>query len=571
MRGKRAVCASLLGALLIAALSVPAREPLTPGSVLPERPSPRRPALPEFLPETPDSGFIPPPAPEDTRPLTAPGGPRFVLRGVVFEGNTVFSEETLGAIADDFVGKKVTLADLEELRYRLTRHYTDQGYINSGAVLKPGQNVDEGVILYQIREGRLNAVRVKGTGRLRPSYVRNRIWSDPEHPLNTQALQERFQLLLQDPLIERLNGELLPGTEPGSAILDLDVTRARFYRLSLGADNYRPPSTGAERVYTAGVLHNLSGYGDTLDFSLGASGGIIEGFAGYTFPITARDTLLDLRFSRSDNAIIEEPLEDLDIKSEMWGLGLGVFHPVYRSLRRTATLGIILARRESQTFLLGEPFPFALGVGEDGKSRTTALRLSQELLDHTAKHALALRSTFSLGIGALGATVHGQDLPDSQFFAWLGQTQYARRLGEQGTQLILRGDVQLANDQLLDLERIAVGGIRTVRGYRENELVRDNGYALSAELRYPVWRGETLGPAESRLHIAAFMDFGTAWNRGQSTHQDYLHSVGLGLLWTLRHWVSGEIYFAHAIREPSPRQEYNLQDSGIHFSVRVNG
>ncbi len=568
---KAVVRAGMIGALLASCLSVQAAELVASGSDLAERPSARRPELPEFLPETPESSFTTPPMPEDEQASVGPDGPAFWLRRVAFEGNTVFSDQELEAIARDFVGKNVTLTELDELRYRLTRYYVDQGYINSGVILKPGQIVDDGIVSYQVLEGRLDEVRVNGTGRLRPNYLRDRIWPDPERPFNIESLQEHFQLLLRDPLIKQLNGELQPGTRPGSAALDLQVTRSRPYELSLGVDNHRPPSTGSERAYAAGVLRNLSGYGDALDFSIGFSDGTDEIFAGYSIPITARDSRIVLLFDKSDNAVVEEPMKGLDIESETWGLELGLRYPVHRTLGRTVTLGIALAKRESQTFLLGDPFPFSPGADDNGESRVTVLRLSQELVDRNTEQALALRSTFSIGIDAFGATVHSGDRPDSQFFAWLGQAHYARRLGEGGAQLILRGDVQLANDELLDLERFAVGGARTVRGYRENELVRDNGFAISAELRYPVWRGEKKKDTlENLLQIASFMDFGTAWNRGESTHRNRLHSVGLGLLWTYSRRVNAELYLAHDLEEAAPKEHHNLQDDGVHFRLTVS-
>jgi hemolysin activation/secretion protein len=268
---KAMVSTCLIGAVLISCLLAQPTEQGTPGSILTERPSANRPELPEFLPAKPGSGLSPPPVLEGERPSVESSGTSFKLQGVVFEDNTVFSDQELDAIAKDFVGKKVTLAELEELRYRPTRHYTDQGYINSGVVLKPGQIVDDGIVVYQVWEGRIDEVHVNGAGRLRPDYVRDRIWPDPKSPFDVQALQERFQLLLLDPLIERLNGELLPGAEPGSATFDLEVTRSRPYELSFGMNNHRPPSTGALLVYAAGVLRDLSGYGDALDLWIGFS------------------------------------------------------------------------------------------------------------------------------------------------------------------------------------------------------------------------------------------------------------------------------------------------------------
>jgi hemolysin activation/secretion protein len=485
---------------------------------------------------------------------------------VAFEGNTVFSNEALAAVSKAFLGW-VTLADLEELRYRLTRYYTDRGYINSGVMLKPEQKVEDGVVVFQVMEGRLDEIRVGGTKRLRPDYVRDRIWPDPRQPFEVSSLQEQFQLLLQDPLIERMDGKLRPGTLPGSAILDVDVGRARPWDLTLGVDNHRPPSTGAERAFATGVVRNLTGVGDVLEFAAGFSHGTQDGSAMYSIPLSRQNSRLWLRLDTSDTSVVEEPLEDLDIESETETLELGFSYPLHRSLSRSILLGLELAWRENETLLLNQPFSFSPGA-DNGESTVSVLRFTQELIDRTSEQAMALRSSFSFGLDAFGSTVHGDDLPDSRFVALLGQAQYARRLDNRGTRLILRGDIQIASDDLLSLERFAMGGVRTVRGYRENELVRDNGLVLSAELRYPLRTGDSSGHSENALQVAIFTDYGAAWNKGED--RDYLHSAGLGLLWSHKQRYEIELYLAHDIQDVDVKQDHDLQDDGVHFRLGIN-
>ncbi|MFP4347760.1 MAG: ShlB/FhaC/HecB family hemolysin secretion/activation protein [Desulfococcaceae bacterium] len=530
-------------------------------------PSEERPALPEFLPESPEKGLELPPVPEGK--TRQPGRFSFELKGIDLEGNTVFSDENLTEVAESFIGKQVTLADLEEIRYRITRRYVDAGYVNSGAVLKPDQRVENGRVTYLVIEGRLDEISITGAGRLRPRYVQNRLRSDPERPFNTQELQERFQLLLQDPLIDRMNGSIRPGMEPGEAMLDLEVTRSRPYALRLIADNHRPPSTGAERITAAGSVWNLTGFGDRLDASFGISEGADEWAAAFTIPLNAMDTRLSLRYLKSDSSVIEEPLDDVDIESETETGEIQLMHPILRNLRRSFEVGATLAVRESKTWLLDEPFSFTEGA-ENGKSQVTALRLIGSFVDRTSETALALRSTFNFGLDLFGATQHGGDRPDGQFFSWLGQAQYARRISPRLGQLIFRGDIQIAEDELLTLERIAVGGVHTVRGYRENELVRDSGYILSLEWRYPLFRQLTGGGHEHLLQIAPFMDFGAAWNKGESIHEDCLHSVGVGLLWSFSPWANAELYWGHDLESASDPEDYDLQDDGIHFLVSID-
>jgi hemolysin activation/secretion protein len=52
-----------------------------------------------------------------------------------------------------------------------------------------------------------------------------------------------------------------------------------------------------------------------------------------------------------------------------------------------------------------------------------------------------------------------------------------RRFDTRGDQYVLRNDLQLAKDPLLPLEQFTVGGASTVRGYRENQLVKDKTHS----------------------------------------------------------------------------------------------
>ena len=531
-----------------------------------EQPSGAFPEPTESATDSRGNGFVLPPAPA-TR-TTASEAAVFELKGVVFEGNTAISDDALQAVAASFIGRQAGVAELEELRYRLTRLYVDRGFINSGAIVKPGQAADSGVVVYTIEEGRLNRVHVTGNGRLRAGYIEKRIWPDSRQPFDMHALEERFQLLLENPLIRRMDGSIQPGAESGEAILHLDVEREKPYCLYISMDNHRPPSTGAERAMLSGWVGNLTGQGDMLDFSIGVTEGAEEGSVGFSIPLNARDTTLSLYYSRNENAIIEEPLNDIDVESESEDMEARVMHPIFRNMDSELQAGAALALRKSKTYLLDQPFSFSPGV-ENGLAKVTALRLVQSYMRRGGNQALALRSTFSIGVDLFDPTLHGDDPPDSRYLSWLGQAQYTRRIGKDLGLIVLKGALQLSDDRLLPQEQFAVGGADTVRGYRENALVRDNGFLISAEWRYPLLLGKGQGTPSNMLQLVSFMDFCEAWDRGKEGRDDTLHSVGAGLIFTPRSWIDMEIYWAHDIVERVDADEYNLQDDGIHFSCSL--
>ena len=124
---------------------------------------------------------------------------------------------------------------------------------------------------------------------------------------------------------------------------------------------------------------------------------------------------------------------------------------------------------------------------------------------------------------------------------------------DNGAQIQFRGDIQLSNDGLLALEQFALGGANSIRGYRENELVRDQGFALSIEFRYPLLDSTTF---PGSLTAIPFMDFGGSWDVSKSNDIEYLHSVGLGLVWT-----AGTPGYRRIVL--CPRFEYSAAQAGV--------
>ncbi|MGB0911542.1 MAG: ShlB/FhaC/HecB family hemolysin secretion/activation protein [Nitrospirales bacterium] len=184
------------------------------------------------------------------------------------------------------------------------------------------------------------------------------------------------------------------------------------------------------------------------------------------------------------------------------------------------------------------------------------------------------RSRFSVGIDTLGATANsGGHQPDTHFFTWLGQIQGAHRFDPLGIQLIGRTDLQLSNDGLFPLEQYAMGGRFTVRGYRENSLVRDNAFLFTAETRIPVLPS-ILGL--ETVQFAPFFDVGRSWNAKGDTEPETLASVGAGLRFSFRQTAMpllqhsyANIYWGQQLR-PVPGSvdsNTNLQDHGVHFQV----
>lgn len=484
----------------------------------------------------------------------------------VFSGNTVIGTAELQAISAPYLSRPITLDEVEELRQKLSRLYTDRGYVNSGVLRKPSSTQDE--LAFDVVEGRLSDIRVQGNGRLDARYITRRLSPDSNAPFNMEALRERYQLLLADPQIERLNSRLSPGEQPGEAVLDVDVALARPYQFTVYANNYRPPSIGASAVGLSASFKNLTGHGDQLDLGLQSvppSGAIGRTNLAWGVPLGFSGTRLSLALDHGDSSVVEEPAAALGITSQLRSVEAGLSQLLVENLTHTFTLGLNHMQRESRTLLLGTPFSFTPNEPE-GVVRETLWRIWQDYSHRSPSQVLTLRSTFTLGLNNLTDAPVGLpmtiDAADRTYTTWMGQLQWARQVAVNGAQLVARATVQRSANRLLALDGIAVGGVNSVRGFRENELVRDEGEFINLEFDYPALRNAT----GMNINLIPFFDIGGARNRGGAS--DRLASSGLAV--RLHHTgFTADLVVAKRLQQPdaSTSSGASLQDQGIHLQV----
>jgi len=240
-----------------------------------------------------------------------------------------------------------------------------------------------------------------------------------------------------------------------------------------------------------------------------------------------------------------------------------VRHPLYRSLNDEVWLSFLLEKSEDKTFLLGRPFTVSPG-SVDGELNLTRLSLGAEWIRRTQSSVLAARTALTAGIDALGAT-HQPSEPDSEFLLWTAGVQYSRRMSKRDDVLVVQAGFQMSNDALPPPAQFRLGGRYTVRGYRENYMVRDQGIYAGVEYQIPLWNGTE--ESSWSLWLAPFVDGGMGCDWKQSDSESLL-SCGVGLRGTVSDWFEGELYFGLPLLNRSD-QDSDLQDHGIHFRVSL--
>lgn len=504
---------------------------------------------------------------------------------------------------------RFSLTQLIKIADGVAQYYANKGYKTSGAIIEVSQGnqqTAEREVKIKVIEGELKSENIKVTfpsakqdnqeisrQRLNPNYIKSRLALAASKPLNIDKLQEALQLLQLDPLIKSVTARLSAGAAPGESILDVQVEESKSFSTALSSDNGRSPSIGSIQQRAGLREGNLLGIGDVLNLNYTNTNGSNSWDTSYTLPLNARDGKLSFTYSNSHSRVVESPFNDIDkdgndgdIKSASRSYELTLRQPIFRSIKSSNsdasrrqstvqefTLGLTTSLRESQTSLLGIPFPLSTGANENGFTRVFALRFFQDWTKQNSQEVIALRSQFSFGLNALGSTINkpipevNEFVPDSRFFSWQGQAQWVRRLGRDKL-LLLRTNAQLADRALVSSEQLSFGGLGSVRGYRQDTLQTDNGVLASAEVQLPILR---VFRNKGVIQVVPFVDYGMGWNSSgkENPNPNTLASAGLGLQWRQGNDFTARLDWGIPLISVESRGK-TWQENGLYFSVQWN-
>lgn len=490
----------------------------------------------------------------------------------------------------------LSAADAVTLVQLINRAYLTAGFVNSGLLVTDRSNLAAGVLDLRLVFGGLVSASADtppltiawgedGRRGLNEAYVRDRFPSASARPLSALEIERDFRLLAEDPAIRTVNADLRPGARPGEASLHLIVHPERQFDVYLGVANDRSPSVGGERIFAGGHVRSMIVPGDLFSAEGGLTEGIEDVQASYSVPFFTPRTFLSLRGSLNNAAVIDAALVPLDIQAEDRSGQIGISHrfieeplspsatPGRWSSSRTLTAGVLLSHRQQKSFLLGQPFSFAPG-SVDGRSEYTALRFTADYLVRNVDQVFAVALTATIGAGGTQSPLPGVQNPDENFKVLLAQINYARRLNANGLELRARLTGQIADSILYSGERLSIGGESSVRGYRENLFLVDNGLIGSIELAQPF----SLTPraaGERRFDWGAFTAsvFADAavYGNAEPPHPTdrFIAGAGLSLAWTPSDAIAARVSYGIAFDDIVLPGGKDIQDHGLHFRLTV--
>lgn len=487
-----------------------------------------------------------------------------------------------------------TAAQAVALVQLINRAYLTAGFFNSGLLVGEQPDLAAGTLRLELVFGRLSAgagidaVNVRWTSNraagLTEDYVRNRFPSARGRPLSAFQIERDFRLLAEDPAIATINAQLLPGSRPGEAMLNLVVDPARRFDTYIGVSNDRSPSVGGERFFVGGFARNLVTGGDLMTAEFGTASGLDDAQASYSFPLISPALSATLRGTFNNAAVIDRPLLPLDISARDRSLQAGLSWRIFGvplmpttvpdrwSPSQNLSVGAIVVNRWQRSFLFGQPFSFAPG-SVDGRAEYRVLRLVADYLMRDVDQVLAISLTGTLGLGGTQSRNPAIPNPDDNFRALLLQANYARRIGGSGLELRARLSGQVADGVLYSGERVSIGGETSVRGYRQNLFLADNAAIGSVELALPFSlspRARRSGGVDWAAFTASLFADAALFDTLQTPSSEHsLASVGVGLAWAPSEAITVRVSYGVALNEIELPGSRDLQDRGVQFRVVV--
>jgi hemolysin activation/secretion protein len=504
----------------------------------------------------------PPAAPAQDSGLT------FALHGVVFEGNTVLPDRTLQSVAAPYIGKPVTLAQVNELAGRVAAAYRAAGYILVRAVVPP-QQFDNGQLTIRVVEGYIDKVTIQGNAggatQLLTSYGKRIAAARPL----TKKVMERELLLASDASGLGVRSVLTASpTMPGAADLTLVVTprpveafasvdnRGSKYlgpEQVMGGVFFNNPFGGARRIGLNGTVTPNAGpdlaYGAaSLDQPLGSSG--LRLFATASYTATRPGQALRALGTAGKATNLEGRLSYPIIRSRDLNLQVsGGF--AYRDVSSSSDATPVLFDDHIRTLDAGV---YVNALDDWGGYSTLNLSLTQGL---DILGATRQSSTQKSHIGASGQYTRIN-------FEVTHEQPLARRLT-----LFVSGSGQTGFHQpLLASEQYTLGGYAYDRAYDPAEGTGDSGLAGRAELR---WLALDSLSRVTGIQPYGFYEGGEVWLAtalpGAPLSQS-LYSAGVGVRFAVLSRVNANLEWAAPVG-PDVAQS-STRNPRVFFSVGTN-
>lgn len=499
---------------------------------------------------------------------------KFNLQQINLSGNTAIKTQQLTPLYKAYLGKIISLTQLQTIVDSITAYYRQQGYVLSRAIL-PAQKITQGIVTIQIVESYIEKISIDGTVTPKLSRLLQQFGAriKDQRPLQGVTL-ERFALLANDLPGIVVQTVITPNKNKlGAADLIFVVTEKK-YAVDIAYDNRNTRWLGPHEMTVAGQVNNLLRAGDltrvdTLNsFDMKR---LIYLTLTHETPLGSNGT----RLSITGNYTHSHPgftLQPFDIVGDSYSIATNISYPLIRAREENLYVRVGFNSLNSKNDIL------TTGLNKD---RTCSVNVGLDYNRFDPWDGInTVSGRVSQGLDILGARMNGTDLlplsrPNghaafTKFEATVSRMQF---LPAQFS-ILVSGTGQYALNPLLSSEQFTFGGSQYGTAYDSAELIGDSGAAGRLELRHDFVIPNAM--VLKSIQLFTHYDAGIVWNRDLNSGQlprATATSVGAGLRANLMQYLSTELEVAkpltYRVNEQLLNGEYGKLPR-IFFSVKAH-
>lgn len=478
---------------------------------------------------------------------------QFQITGVDYGKSEVLTDEQIQAITSEYLNKDIHVSDLYQMLGKINNLYADGGYVTCKAFLPP-QKVTGGVIKILLVEGKTGKVSVVGNKTTATGYVTRRIELPGGQVENLHHLNKKLTYFngTNDAQVRVM---LEAGQEPGTTDFVLQVYEPQQINHTIFTDNAGNYSSG---MYRAGYFMNvksLTGSRDSLTMGTILAEGLKSFSAVYSVPLSPSGTQLSLAYSTNSTKIVQGEAHDdgLDIKGHSSAYSATLRQPWVVNETTRSEIGVEYNYQSSSNDYAAENIRVYKYKDE-----------TQEITPYFSHTTYGKSHVFyqKYSYAAFGNFERDEDAGmKEKNVHYYKANAYYQKAYKHGQMWSARLDGQIEEQNNLSSSKwFYIGGMNSVRGYKESFLGGERGFSSSLEYQFPI--------SKDRMHnLFLFYDYGIVG--GDSAFDDHvLQSVGIGMKnsWN-KHIYSSVCIAFPLIREFPVAEQQKVSKTRLHFLV----
>lgn len=474
----------------------------------------------------------------------------FEVTAFVVEGDNPMDEAASMAVLDPFRGRYTGLDGLLAAVDALQAALNEAGHAFRRVILPP-QTLDGGEVRLRIVPITLASVAVEGNAHFSADNIRRSVPGlAPGMTPRRAELGGALELVNRHPA-KQVSVRLRESDKPDAVDAVIDVSDRKPWQVFAGLNDIGTRNSGRTRLTVGGQYSNLFDRDHSITASYTTSpenvSDVTQAGISYDAPLYASNRRVSAFYSDSDVDV--GVIDGFEVSGAGRFLGATVTSLLARRGRYAHewSVGFQDRRFESSinnaNLLPGDRLLFAdvirsrpLTLGYSGGYEAErwqggfALEFSRNMAFGTKNND----RVYGLSRGGADADWHALRLRGSANY-WLPRDWM----------LATSVNAQLATEPLISGEQFGLGGVRSIRGLDEREVVADSGLRAGVELWTPPLP-HTLG-----LRLLGFVDFGY-FNRADpepgEIDDDTITSAGIGARWQWR-GLSIEANYGHVLDE----------------------